>query len=201
RGLIDTPIAGTARLADLSDDSSRVAVVTPAGLVEVRRGDGSAPRVIIPSPIDLSPAGLDADLSADGSRVLVFDKSVPGIVSTASVADAANGPTLWVNSPLHEFAEIALSPDGATVYEVPLGRATLESFDVATGDRSASIRAANFGPAAFNGSPDVTLDGQYIDIITSGGVARLEADTLRLVRSIDLGDVEQGDVAAIPGTD
>src|SRR5262249_8707201 len=92
-------------------------------------------------------------------------------------------------------------PDGATVFEVALGGGKLEEFDVATGDRSGSIRAESVGVSAFVGAPSATLDGRYIDILTTSGVARFEADTLRLVRAVDVGDAGRGNVAQIPGTD
>ena len=181
-GLLDQPIASDRELRAVSADRSRYAVVSPNGTIELGLTDGSAPPIRIPSPAGFKDATHFISLSADGRRLsdVIDAPSAP-----VRVIDTATGDVVWTNAGMKPIKRAFLSAGGAQLFTFTGEWSVLSLLDLRTGAIVASIEPGDLGLDAFLDWYRVTADGQFVDFITPSGIARLDADSLQLVRHIE----------------
>jgi DNA-binding beta-propeller fold protein YncE len=79
----------------------------------------------------------------------------------------------------------------------------LSSIDVESGEVVATIRNGDLGPVDITDWLTPSADGRFLYLSAFEHIARLDADTLEPVRTIDIGRTagQQGNLAPMPGTD
>ena len=122
------------------------------------------------------------------------------------VADAATGRTTWSSSNAGFGSTVAsLSPDGSRLVVVDEAYTRMRLWDLTTGQPAGDATIADIDDdvdgSIFNGRPQFSPDGNYVDVATFHGVARFSAADLRPVLLTATTFNLQGDVDHVPGTD
>ena len=217
-GLVVHPTGADPVVAE-SFDGTRLLVLNGAQ-VEIR--DASQPdQAGVPPqlpPGATASSGVNLNLSgyfsADGTTVLARTHDEPGV---AFVADTRTGAVRWRLPPdepgfMLGDVDVGLSSDGRFVAEpgylagqdfhddFPGG---LRIWDITSGRVVAETTSEKVAPGRrFTSAPRFTADGQYVDIGTGGGVARLRGSDLGVVAAASATPTSQVqcDLDEVPGT-
>jgi WD40 repeat protein len=191
RGLIDRPVAPGWSLGAASADGSTYALWSPDGSVEIRFSDPSREPITIPPPFPVHHAYHALHLTADGSQ-LVQRIDWPEFPSIARILDSRTGEEVFT-FPLDDLPiTVVPTPGGDRVYVFTEARA-VELLDLADGSVRARVEDGELG---LTESMSPSPDGRFLDIVAGAtSIARLDAETLAVVDTVDIGFFAQGSIA------
>ena len=123
------------------------------------------------------------DFSGDGKRIAAvvqhYDRRTGEFtgVGLATVWDVARPSRPIFSTPVPEYAQVALTPDGARLYAAMRGKDPVRLYDVDSG----RLLAAAQNPLVTKGGGEITInpDGSTVAVATRGPVLRFDAGTLR----------------------
>ncbi|QIX26437.1 hypothetical protein ncot_07345 [Nocardioides sp. JQ2195] len=98
---------------------------------------------------------------------------------TATVWDVAHPARPIFELRVPEFASVALTPDGRTLYVARNGRGSVRAFDVDSGALAASAKHLHLTIEALGGL-DVSPDGSTVALVSGDRIVRLDSRTLRM---------------------